>query len=672
MLKQTIRTLVVACLAWAGASNAQEGDPGVAVLDTGTNAVGLNIVEGFNFLTGTTDTSDISDNNHGTTSSRIVNQEAPGIPQYQYVTGFSSQSAANAALLRAASKPGVQVISYSGPTISVPSPAFNDVSAAGKFVAVRTGNDGGDNPAAAAVAANGLPGVAVVTATNGSGGLLPNSNACGITAERCVGVRGTTEFNDVFGTSFAAARLAGIAAEVLRSAPFLNHEELAQVIFATAEDTGDPRLGNGFIANAEQVINNPAGPSKVGGSGSSAGVAALLVGAAAGAALLVDNDEELEKTLILDSFGRPFHVDLGNIARIDDDRGSLPRFFDSLEQRHDSTRMNLGESHTLDAAYVTSDLDVVDPGKYFAFEQDPAYRDTDLDWALSLSGEYANGFHYQLDRNRDPSSHFGIMDDVYQRSPGGGSQFLSGQSFTAPVLSFSAVADSMSMGYASDNGFGVDFGLVNTDEDREHGRESVSAVLEGSYRFDDRAEVALQIGRLQEDGSLFGGSSNGAFSVEHASTMAASISGSLRLGGHTRLIGNYGVARSDVDDLQTGLLRNFSSLRSDWFGVGVVADEVVDSGDQMGVAFSQPLRVADGEVDLDVPYARDFDGNIYRNSERISLEPGGREYTLESYYMHPLGRRSSLGAYLMLRQEPNHVAQAGTGVTVLASYRARF
>lgn len=672
MLSRITAFLTAALLASVNVSMAQEDEPGVAVLDTGTNAVGINVVDGFNFLNGTTDTSDQSPNNHGTTVSQIVNQEAPAIPQYQYVVDGSSSSASEAAVLRAAGNPGVRVIAYSSASVSVPSAALPQASQAGKFVAVRTGNEGADNPAPAAVAANGLPGVVIVTGTNGAGGLLPNSNACGVTAERCVGVRGTTEFNNISGTSFSAARMAGIAAAVLRSTPFLSHEELAQVIFATATDTGDPRLGNGFIANAEQVINNPAGPSDVGGSSSGLGVAALLVGAAAGAALLIDNDEELEKTLILDSFGRPFHVDLSKLARIDDERSSVSRFFNSLEQRHDSTRIRLDEVHTLEAAYVTSDLDVVDPGKYFAFEHDPAFDDTEMDWVLSLSGDYANGFHYQVDRNRDPSTNFGVMDGVYRGSLGGRAHFLSGQSFAVPVLSFSSVADSVSFGYEAQNGFGLDFGLVSTDEDREHGRESVSAVLEGSYSLDDRAEISLQVGRLQEDGSLFGGSSNGAFSVDDTDTVAASISGSLRLGSQAHLIGNYGVARSSVRHSDTGLLQNFSSLHSDWFGVGVVADEVFDPGDQVGLAFSQPLRVTEGEVDLNVPYARDFEGNIYRNSERVSLEPGGSEYTLESYYLHPLGRRSSVGAYVMLRQEPNHVADSGADLTVLASYRAKF
>lgn len=670
MFNRIVFIITAAVVAWSNIASAQDEAPGVAVLDTGTSA-GVNVVGGFNFLDGSENTSDVSENGHGTTVSQIINQEAPGIPQYQFVLNTSSTSATDAALLRAASNPEIKVIAYTSAVITAPSPSVSDASAAGKFIAIRTGNDAQPNPAVAAVAASGLPGVAVVTGTNGGGGLLPSSNACGVTAERCVGTRGTTEFSEIFGTSFAAARLAGIAAEVLRNAPFLDAEELAQVLFATARDTGDPRLGNGYIANAAQVINSPAGPSSVGGGSGGIGVAALALGAAAGAALLFKDDDKLEKTLILDSFGRPFHVDLAELSHIDDDRRSVSGFFSSLEQDHGSTRVEIGENHTLNAAYITSDLDVVDPAKYFAFEDDPAFNDRDLDWVLSLTGEYRNGFHYQLDRNRDPAMNFGVMDTVFNDSASGRSRFLSGQSFSAPFLSFSQTADSMAFGFAGEDGFKLDFGLVHTDEEREHGRESVAAMVEGSYAFKDRAEISLQFGHLQEDGSLFGGASDGAFGVDTTDTLAASISGSFLIGDETHLIGNYGIARSEVNEAEKGLLQNFSSLRSDWFGVGIVSDRVFEAGDQFGLAFSRPLKVIEGEVDLEVPYARDFEGNIYSNSDRVSLVPDGNEYTLESYYLYQLDRQSSLGAYVMLRHDPNHINSSGSDVTVLASYRTR-
>ncbi len=681
MLKHVLYT--GACgfmVVFSGMTLAQQ--TGVAVLDSGTNDAGVNVVGGFNFVDGTQDTSDPTADGHGTTVSRIVDQESPGVPQYQFVVTDSdlmpSSSATDAAVLRAASNSDIGIIAFSAATISAPSNALPNASQAGKFIAIRTGDGGNDNPDVAAVAASGLSGVAVVTGTDDSGVLLPNSNACGATSSRCVAVRGTTEFSGNSGTSFAAARLAGIAAAVLEAAPFLDAEQLAQVIFATAEDTGDTRLGHGFILNAAQVINSPAGPTTIpdgsGGSGGGSGLAAgaLLVGAAAGAAILYNSRGKLEKTLVLDSYGRPFQVDLTRMSTIDDQRSSISSFFESLEQRHAATRIRLDDYDTLDAAYVTSDRRGADPAKYFAFDDDPVFADRNLDWVMSLSGDYPSGFHYQVNKNRDPSLNFGVMDSVYGDSTVGRSRFLSGQSFALPILGFSSSADSVGMGFGGSRGFDVDFGLVNTREDRAHGRGSVAAVLEGSYNFNDRGKLSIQVGRLQEDGSLFGGASNGAFSVDNTDTLAASVSAGLRLGEHAHLIGNYGVARSQVAEANTGLLKNFSSIRSDWFGVGLVADGLLRTRDQVGLAVSQPLRVAGGQVDMSVPYASDYKGNIYRNVDRISLVPNGREYTLESYYLYDLDRRSSLGAYFMLRRQPNHVANAGTELTVLASYRARF
>lgn len=675
MPNQAVCILCLALTAWTGVSGAQE--PAVAVLDSGTNA-NVNIAPGsFNFFNGTKDISDDTHNNHGTTSSLIVNKEAPGIPQFQYVITNGdfkpSASATDAAVLNAAANDAIRVIAFTQAVISTPTPSIARASDAGKFVAMRTGNDGAGNPAVGAVAASGLPGVVLVTGTRADGSLLPDANACGVAAARCVGLRGSTDFHFIRGTSFATARLAGIAAAVFRDSPFLSAEELAQVIFATAMDTGDQRLGNGFIANAAQVINNPAGPTSVADGGSSTSGVALGVAAAAGGALLYNaNKEKLEKTLVLDSFGRPFHVDLTEQAYIQDEIGSISRFFDALEQRHDSTRLRLDDHHTLDAAYVTSDLDVVDPAKYFAFESDPAFHDTDMDWVLSLSGAHANGFHYQMHRNRNPAAGFGIMDTVYDDTPGGRSRFLSGQSFSMPLLGFSAAADSASIGLGGDDGLEVAFGLVRTDEQRAHGRQSLAAVVEGSYGFGDRAELSVQLGQLREEGNLFGGASNGTFSVDGTDTLAANVSAALRLADHTHLVGSYGAARSDIEQAEVGILKSFSTLRSDWFGLGVVMDQVLHRQDQFGVALSRPLRVTAGEVDLHVPHARDFDGNIYKNVDRVSLVPDGKEYTMETYYLRPLGRHASLGAYLMLRHEPNHVAQADTELTLLASYRLKF
>ena len=53
----------------------------------------------------------------------------------------------------------------------------------------------------------------------------------------------------------------------------------------------------------------------------------------------------------------------------------------------------------------------------------------------------------------------------------------------------------------------------------------------------------------------------------------------------------------------------------------------------------------------------------------MGLVPDGREYTVESYYRYRLDRRTSLGAFVMYREQPDHMRQAASEVTVLGTVR---
>ena len=672
--------VVVAVGGWTPFAVAQTDDIQVGLIDTGTNA-GINLAPGgFDFFSNTQDTSDQTPSQHGTTSSLIINEMAPGIPivPLKVTDGEfnTSQGATDAAILRAAAAPGVRVISLSEGSAGVSS-TVADAANAGKFIAIRAGNEAAANPNPLSVAAFGLPGVVIVGGTDGTGGPLLTSNNAGVTAERFVRTLGVTQFSPVTGGSFAAARLAGIAAQVLRATPFLTAEQLAQVIFAAAEDFGapgvDPVYGQGLVRNAEQVINSPAGQMQIpsSGGGGGAGVAALVVGVGVGAALLLRNNKKLKKTLILDSFGRPFSIDLTEAARVNNLKPTVAQFIDAIDERFNAHRLSMFGDTEVRVSYSTRDTVSLDLDRHFALPDDAAFRDQELDWNFSVRGGGPHGFHYQADRLTNADTNFGISGDLDDVTGLGGISFLSGQSFSSPYLGFSQRSDSLKMGYRSRDGLDLKFGIVDSHDDVDYGTRSVAAVLEGTYEFQDAGMVGIQFGRLNEAGSLFGGSSGGALGVDETTTYAANLSGAWHVSEHLSLIGNYGAGYSRVED-SGHMLRDFSSVHSDWFGIGLVGRDVFTDKDQLGVAISQPLRVTRGNVDMHVPYARDFAGNIFRHVDRISLAPGGTEHTFETYYRYELGRRAQLGAYLMVQHEPNHFQGAGTEVTLLSTLKVRF
>ncbi len=676
----------------AATAIAQTTEPGVAIIDSGTNAGGLNIAGGLNLVGDPNDLSDQSDNGHGTASSLLVNDYAPGIPIYPYkvFTGSAdsnTQGTTDAGIIAAVNQAGVKVIALVNGSDGVSS-VIGPASAANKLVTITAGNNNGGQPNAGAIAASATPGVVIASGTDGAGNPLGGTSICGVTMARCVRARGVSSVVNYSGSSFAAAAMAGIAAQVWRTAPWLTNEDMAQVLFATALDFGDPGIdpifGQGYIADAAQVINSPAGPTSIpgggsdgggGGGGGGAAIALVAVGAAVavgGVALSKKNKEKLEKTLVLDPFGRPFIVDATELIYTrNPSRFSVSDYLENLDEMYNEVSIKLGDDHALRMSYLTFNDDRFDVGRHFAMENDLAYAKRDLDWSASLRSTHVHGLTYQMDINTDPAMNFGALRSTSKRTQEP-VVFLSGQNFSTPYLGFTNRANSASMGFADRSGWQVKFAVVNSEDEFEYGPKSVAEVIEGSYEFSDRGKLTAQFGRLEEAGSMFGGTTGGIFSVDNAETYALSVSGVLHLTDRISVIGNYGIGYTSITDHKRSLLNDFSSVRTNWFGMGLIGHNLVQDRDQWGVSFSQPLRVMDGEVDMRVPYARDIPGNIYSNEDRIGLAPSGREYVVETFYRFRLNRRASLGAHFMYQHEPEHNDDAGDEMTLLTTLRYGF
>jgi len=662
---------------------------GVGILDSGTNAGGINLQGGQSFVGNPDDLSDGSSNAHGTTSTLLVSQQAPGVPIYMYKVVSNetpSQGATEAGIIAAAAEPAVNVIALTN-TFTGASSVISQATALNKFVTIWTGNTGGGQPNGIAVLGSQNFGAVAVAGSDGSGVALANSAVCGIIAARCLHAVGATPLVNYFGSSFASANLAGIAAAVWQASPWLTNEELAQVLFATAKDLGAPGVdavyGQGFIADAAQVINNPAGPTSIpsgsggGGGGGAAialGVAAAGLGVAVATGVVGKNKDKLEKTLVLDPFGRPFVVDLTKMAYVrDTSKISVSDYLHNLDELYNSVNLQIGNKNTINVSYSTFSDDRFDVGRHFSMEGDPAYADRDLDWSARFRSTALGGMHYSMGLNVDPALDFGAMGSV--SSYGKRAQpvtFISGQNFSTPYLGFATRADSAALGYSSRKGWGLQFAVVNTDTGIDYGPKSVAGILEGSYQFGSRGKLTAQFGQLKETGSLFGGSKSGIFGVDETTTYALSVSGAWRITEKISAIGNYGIGYSLVDAADASLLHGFSSIRSNWFGLGVIGHHLFRDHDQWGAAFSQPLRVIDGAADMYVPYARDVAGNIYGNVDRIGLNPTGREYTFETFYRLYFSQRGSVGAHFMYQHEPEHNKAASDAMTVLATLRYGF
>ncbi|MBT5031454.1 MAG: S8 family serine peptidase [Proteobacteria bacterium] len=669
----------------------------VGLIDTGVNTSGnnLNVIFelGTDFLLNNGSFFDSTSISHGTTSALIIDEQSSGvaIAPLKVTNGnfFTTKTATDAAILTAAQNSNIRVLS-----VSEGFKGFSDTmgaaSDAGKFISIQSGNGFSAEPNAMASAHFVLPGVVIVGGADGGGGLLPQSNRAGVTAERYVVSPGVTGFSPIFGTSFAAARIAGIGAAVLLQNPQLTGEDVAQVIFASAEDRGEPGVdvewGQGFVLDAAQVLNSIVGPPTIptidqassgtggsGGGGSSAAAGGLVLGAVVGGIILLSKggSDKLEKTLIMDSYGRPFEVDLRDHVTVADHASNVGSFFNSLDEQYGAVRVYTGfENSFIDISYSTFGSEAFEFNRFAAIAGDVVWADhQNTDVSFSFAGGQSDGLNYRINHNTNPHTQFASVTDDGTRGMMSQAVFLSGQTFASPALGFSSRANSASITYPLTEDISLQMGAVSVEENQNFGLDSSSTLLQLEYRLGERGAVDFQFAQLDENQSLFGGSNGGAFGVEQSETWAVNITGHYRLSDRVSLVGNLGQGLSSIDDAKESLLHNFSQVRSEWFGFGLLANNVFSEGDRVGIAWSQPMRITNGEVDYTVPYALDAERKVLKNIDRISLVSDGAERKLEAYYRFPLGESAELGSFLMMRSEPNHVRGAKTNYSAMVTLR---
>jgi len=676
----------------------------VALLDSGVDPdAGFNITGGFNYFDNTDDTSDISDRQpegHGTVATRVAAEGFSGeIVPYVISDGspLSSASAKTAArdsaLVDILSRPDIRVVGMSigGNGISeIAAPTVANLSNNNRIITINAGNDGNSQPNILSTSSSNLAGVIIVGGTDTNGDLLPLTNRAGTTAESYIAAIGLPSPDaQLGGSSWAAARIAGIAGAVFLQNPDLTTSQVIEIIFDSAEDRGasgtDPEYGRGVILSASQVLNNVMGPVVVptvpepvnnsgGGGGSSAGAALVVAGAVAGGIYLLSRPKtELEKTLVLDSYGRPFQIDLGKQISVNDGVMHLDNFFSAMEQTSINQGAYLPDLNTEVAFSMAANTDHrYDMIEYFAMPGDVVMQGESADISIATASQLSPKLGLTTGYRVSPGQMFGASSSVDSHAIFGGSSFITGQSFGSLLSGFSEQAQTATLSYAhgKTGKFSSQLGFVSVDQSQDFGLNSFSSIFEGKYKVNSKANVKVQLGQIEERGSLFGGSAGGALGVNTSTTYAINLAGSIKASERFSVVANYGLGRTYVDSAEHSLLDEFSDLRSNWYSIGLIGNDIFRSKDQMGLAFSQPLKIRSGSVNYSIPTGQDQNYNILFNTERVDLsDTQATEHNFEAYYRTMLNDKIEFGSFLSFRDDPNHVSGLGDELLVMATLK---
>ena len=184
------------------------------------------------------------------------------------------------------------------------------------------------------------------------------------------------------------------------------------------------------------------------------------------------------------------------------------------------------------------------------------------------------------------------------------------------------------------------------------------ARVEVAHRPTSWGEIRVGVGQLQEDEGLFGSAASGAFDAGWSGRSSfVSVAGQARLNERLSAFATYTEGFSSIAD-SGGLLHDWSGVRSNAFGIGMIADGVFDDKDRASLTFAQPFRVYRAKATLTVPVDRDAAGNVVQASERVDLSPAGRETTISLGYARWLDEDTELASGLFVRLEPDHDTQA--------------
>jgi len=566
--------------------------------------------------------------------------------------------------VQAAVDAGIIVVAASG----------NDTNSQADLVARLANCEGASNCAAfGSFDAKGL--MLAVGATDSSNAIASFSNLAGDTASAFLvapGVSIVTTANGggtatVSGTSFSAPHVAGAVAIILERFPSLTAKQAVTLLLSSATDLGttgtDTTFGVGLLnlqaAFSSQGVSSIPMASNVKGASVPLASSKVMLGSAFGNAL--SDQGFLAEAIILDAYQRAYHVDLRN--RIVAGTATLEAM--SFLQ---SAQNTVVEAPMPDR--VTFDFDVTGVHKFrlsdqemgFAHHAEDRLKAREKIGALRFSADINRQTAARLALRSSPLALFGepvtgnVSNDLF---------FNTGWT-SAPQLSMLGRGSSVSLSKTIDRQTSLNVGFhQSSGADQSDTGRGYLGQARVSHDFDNGLRLGLGAGYVAEKEAMFRSTSSGAFGQtedNHSQYYSLSAAGSLAK--DMTVFASYTEATAQPAFSGDSLFSNWGRVQANAFSAGVARQSAFAAGDKLGLTIGQPLRVYRSRADLTLPTGRDLDGNVSRTTNRVDLEPTGRQMNIQLAYRRPLDASSSIRTFSTLSLQPGHDRDAGPEVAV--------
>lgn len=515
-----------------------------------------------------------------------------------------------------------------------------------------------------------------VVAVDGNGKLASYSNACGPTAEFCLAapggtndsplwstiINGTNEFGHgtfpddqypdglgpMIGTSMAAPVVSGSVSLLMSAFPYLSSQEVVRLLFATADDLGNPEIyGHGLINLGQAIL--PYGPTTIATGTSVKGEQVALSGARVSIphayAYALKNDMG-RNFMILDSFSRGYNMPISSLVNISEPRNVLKNDLRRFSIRNKTKKIAVNDNISLSYSSRTTEVkDNIAVGSVdfsyksnsgnqfgFFYTEDNTYRNADY-FSKALSNPYLN-----MNNAFGLNSEFALTEKV---------------SFNLQTMN-------------GENGFYENDKRFSAMNDNRF--SSMSAGI--SFKPSSKWSLSFNSGILQEKGSLLGMRGQGAFGLGNNETVYNSISVTVNPTEKLSVTASYHTGTTEGHNTASGLL-SVSDIKSESFALDTRYQ--LDESSLIGMQLSAPLNIKKGTLSFDLPTSRD-DANdtVYREKFDISLNSDHREINVGTYFAHEMDDGKWFQAEAGARFNPDGRNDLGTDYRMMLGFGANF
>lgn len=647
----------------------------VAVVDTGVDLNNTKfkgrILPGYNAFAPTALAMD--DNGHGTHVAGIIGAAADGnlmvgaAPEVKIIpvkvlnaAGSGNEATFNAGM-NFASKSSAKILSMSlGASGPFGQAGLQQAVNAGKLVVIAAGNSGLANPAwparyAKETWAKGQ--VIAVGAVDSNNTIASFSNRAGDTRNFYVVAPGVNiastypgnRFAYMSGTSMAAPVVSGVAADIYSRWMYLTANQVATIIFRTADHLGTSAVGTpdavyGWgLVNADRALQ-PVGAPKV--AVYNAGYYALAPLALKTNALIQSKAFSGIALTATDDIGRAYDYDFAGVT-----------------DQHSQT--------DLDHLFGKMDRDLA--------LVERKNSQTSLQYSIANDGEKTGVHAFNLIQNLSNQWQIATGNQGLVERFIGASANTENLPFTTQFSNpyFTLSDDRLSyvgLGYQLDNSQALRFALINNfdiaaNATQYHAQNQQNGWVAEYQQDIGKMQLKFTVGQLNESGGMLGTYSrnSGVLDFGHSQTLFGGVSSLIALGKNTHLLGQFNLGRSTSDG--SGLIGSTQTNTTNW-SLGLYQQKVIAEHDSLGFAVSQPMRVSSGKMNLLLPQVDRETGNSSYQNLAIDLASPATETDLELAYSNKISNGARLRFNAVYRHNADN--QLGDKTQVGVRYQQSF